>query len=185
MWIMLAAVAALVLLLFFLYNTLIGRKNRVEMAFGGIDAQLKKRYDLIPNVVAAVKGYMEHERGTLTQLTELRTKALTAGLGTDEKVDLDNQISKALRGVMVSVEAYPQLRAADAFIQLQRSLNEVEEQLLAARRHYNSAVTDYNNTVEMMPTNILAVMMGYQRKKVFEAAEAERQNIDVGQMLKG
>ena len=185
MWIMLAAVAALVLLLFFLYNTLIGRKNRVEMAFGGIDAQLKKRYDLIPNVVAAVKGYMEHERGTLTQLTELRTKALTAGLGTDEKVDLDNQISKALRGVMVSVEAYPQLRAADAFIQLQRSLNEVEEQLSAARRHYNSAVTDYNNTVEMMPTNILAGMMGYQRKKVFEAAEAERQNIDVGQMLKG
>ena len=185
MWIMLAAVAALVLLLFFLYNTLIGRKNRVEMAFGGIDAQLKKRYDLIPNVVAAVKGYTEHERGTLTQLTELRTKALTAGLGTDEKVDLDNQISKALRGVMVSVEAYPQLRAADAFIQLQRSLNEVEEQLSAARRHYNSAVTDYNDTVEMMPTNIMAAMMGYQRKKVFEAAEAERQNIDVGQMLKG
>lgn len=186
MWIMLAAVAvAVIAVLFLVYNTLVGWKNRVEMAFGGIDAQLKKRYDLIPNIVAAVKGYMEHERGTLTQLTELRTKALSPGLGPDEKVDVDNQISKALRGVMVSVENYPQLRAAETFLQLQRSLNEVEEQLSAARRHYNSAVTDYNNGVEMMPTNILAGMMGYQRKKVFEAAEAERQNLDVGQMLKG
>jgi LemA protein len=108
---------------------------------------------------------------------------MAPGLGSDDKVDVDNQISKALRGVMISVENYPQLKAADTFVQLQRSLNEVEEQLSAARRFYNSAVTEYNNGVEMMPTSILARIMGYQRKKVFEAAEAERQNIDVGQML--
>lgn len=183
MWIAIAAGAVSVIILFVLYNSLVGRKNQVENAFGGIDAQLKKRYDLIPNIIAAVKGYMEHEKGTLLQLTELRTKAMAPGLGSDEKVDVDNQISKALRGVMVSVENYPQLKAADTFVQLQRSLNEVEEQLSAARRFYNSAVTEYNNGVEMMPTNILARIMGYQRKKVFEAAEAERQNIDVGQML--
>ena len=95
-------VAGVALVSFFLmYNTLVGRKNGVEQAFGGIDAQIKKRYDLIPNIVAAVKGYADHEKGTLTQLTELRAKALTGGLGADEKVDLDNQISKALRGVMV------------------------------------------------------------------------------------
>ncbi len=185
MWIMVAAVAALVIILFLMYNTLIGRKNRVEMAFGGIDAQLKKRYDLIPNLVAAVASYMEHERGTLNELTALRTRALTPDLGTDEKVDIDNLISKALSGVMISVENYPQLRAVDTFVQLQRSLNEVEEQLSAARRHYNSAVTDYNNGVEMLPTNILAEMMGYQRKRVFEVAEAQRENIDVRKMLKG
>ena len=175
MWIAIAAGAVSVIILFLLYNSLVGRKNQVENAFGGIDAQLKKRYDLIPNIIAAVKGYMEHEKGTLLQLTELRTKAMAPGLGSDEKVDVDNQISKALRGVMVSVENYPQLKAADTFVQLQRSLNEVEEQLSAARRFYNSAVTEYNNGVEMMPTNIIARIMGYQRKKVFEAAEAERQ----------
>lgn len=184
MWIVIAAVAVSLIVLFLMYNTLVGRKNQVENAFAGIDAQLKKRYDLIPNVVAAVKGYMEHEKGVLTELTELRTKALAPGLGPDERVDIDNQVSKALRGVMVSVESYPQLRAADNFIQLQRSLNEVEEQLSGARRFYNAAVTDYNNGVEMAPLNIMAGLMGYQRKKVFEAAENERQNIDVGQMLR-
>jgi LemA protein len=185
MWVAIVFVAVALLGLFLLYNALVSRKNAVEQAFGGIDAQLKKRYDLIPNIVAAVQGYARHEEGVLAQLTALRSKAVSGGLSSDERVGLENQISKALRGVMVSVENYPQLRASENFMQLQRSLNEVEEQLSAARRAFNAAVTDYNNACEMLPTNLMAGMMGYSRKAVFEAGEAERRNVDVGALLKG
>jgi LemA protein len=181
---MIAVLAVAAVVVFLMYNSLVGRKNQVELAYGGIDAQLKKRYDLIPNLVAACKGYMEHEKGTLTALTELRAKAMTGGLGADQAVALDNEITKHMRGVIVAAENYPQLKAADTFTTLQRSLNEVEEQLSAARRAYNASVTDYNNGVEMMPLAVLALLLGFKRKAVFEAAEAERKNVDVGKLLK-
>ena len=168
-------------LAFGMYNSLIGKKNDVEKSFGSIDVMLKKRYDLIPNLVAAVKQYMQDEAGTLTEITELRAKAVSGNLSSDEKVDLDNKITKTLGGIMVAVENYPDLKASQNFIQLQASLNEVEEQISAARRAFNASVTDYNNAVEMFPTNIFASMMNYKRKAVFAVAnEQERQNVNIG-----
>jgi len=164
---------------FVLYNSLVAKKNQVENAFASIAAILKKRYDLIPNLVATVKQYMQHEAGVLTEVTELRAKAISGDVSANETVDLNNRIGQALGGIMVAVENYPDLKASENFQQLQRSLNEVEEQLSAARRAFNSSVTDYNNAVEMFPTNIMARLMNYQRRKLFEVSEAERQAPDV------
>ena len=176
-------IAVAVLMLFGLYNTLVGKKNDVEKSFGSIDVLLKKRYDLIPNLVAAVQQYMQHEAGTLTSITEMRAKAVSGTLTSDERVQLDNKITKALGGIMVAVENYPDLKASQNFVQLQGSLNEVEEQISAARRAYNASVTEFNNAVEMFPTNMLASMMGYSRKTVFEASDVERQNVKVGDLF--
>ena len=169
----------IVLFVVLMYNSLIDKKNQVENAFGGMDVQLKKRYDLIPNLISSVKTYMKHESNTLTEITELRTKALSEGLTNDDKVDLDNKITSHLSGIMVAVENYPDLKASDNFIQLQRSLNEVEEQISASRRSYNAAVTDYNNGVEMFPTNLIAGVMSFKRKNVFEIPDVERDNVNV------
>ncbi|MDD4957315.1 MAG: LemA family protein [Candidatus Omnitrophica bacterium] len=181
-----AAIIALVIVLLvpvFMYNSLVARKNQVDNVFGSIDALLKKRYDLIPNLVATVQAYMQHEKGTLEEVTALRTRALASGLSNDEKIDLDNKMSKVLGGIMVAVENYPQLKASQNFLELQKAMNEVEEQVSAARRAYNAAVTDYNNGVEMFPTNILAGMMGFRRKQVFFIPEEERGAPNVKEMF--
>jgi len=172
-------IAVVILIPVILYNSLIGKKNQVTNVFASIDTLLKKRYDLIPNLISTVKTYMEHERGTLTEITELRAKATSGQLSDDDKVDLDNKISKALGGIMVAVENYPDLKANQNFMQLQGSLNEIEEQISAARRAYNASVTDYNNAIEMFPTNIMASAMNYKLKKVFEIVESERKNVNV------
>jgi LemA protein len=165
------------------YNSLVGKKNQVENAFASVDALLKKRYDLIPNLVAAVQQYMKHESGTLTEITRLRAQAVSGKLSADETVEVNNQLGRTMRGIMVAVESYPQLRATENFQNLERSLNEVEEQISAGRRAFNAAVTDYNNAVEMFPTNMMASMMGYERKSVFEAAAPERENVNVGKLF--
>ncbi len=162
-----------------LYNSLVGKKNQVQNAFASVDVQLKKRYDLIPNLVATVEKYMTHERDTLTKITELRAKALARGTGDDEKVELAAKIGGMMRDLLVAVENYPDLKASQNFLQLQGSLNEVEEQISAARRAYNASVLDYNNACEMLPTNILASVMGYRKKPFFEADEKERENVNV------
>jgi LemA protein len=173
-----------ILFLAVLYNSLVGKKNQVTNVFASIDALLKKRYDLIPNLVETVKNYMQHERGTLTEITETRAKAISGNISDDEKIDLDNKFSAMMGKIMVAVENYPDLKANQNFLQLQAALNEIEEQISAARRAYNQAVTDYNNAIEMFPTNIVASMMSYKHKKVFEAAEGERKNVDVGDLFK-
>jgi LemA protein len=174
---LLIIVGLIVIILIVIYNNLVGSRNAVEQAFGGMDAMLKKRYDLIPNLVETVKTYMKHEKDTLTQLTELRTKAISGSLSSDEKVGVENQLAGMMRNVMVAVENYPDLKASEQFTMLQRSWNEAEEQISAARRAFNSAVTQYNNAVEKFPSSIFASMFGYKRKLVFEIPEAERQNI--------
>lgn len=179
-----AALLFIVLVPILMYNSLVRKKNQVENAFAGIDTMLKKRYDLIPNLVAAVKKYMEHEAGTLTEITKLRAKATSGSLSSDETVDLNNRLGKALGGIMVAVENYPDLKASVNFQQLQRSLNEVEEQLSASRRSFNASVTDFNNSVEMFPTNIMAGIMGYQVRQLFEIVEIERQTPDVTELFK-
>jgi LemA protein len=162
---------------------MVGKKNQVDNIFGSIDALLKKRYDLIPNLIASVQTYMKYEQQVLKDVTEMRTKAISGNLSPDDKVDLDSKISKAIGGIMVAVENYPDLKANQNFLQLQSAMNEIEEQISAARRAYNASVTDYNNACQMFPTNIIAGMMGCKSKKVFEITEAERQNVNVKELF--
>lgn len=178
------ALLLLVVLYAVLYNSLIGKKNQVEYAYSGVDVQLKKRHDLVPNLVATVKQYMEHERELLERITELRARATASNLSDQERLQAESQLSGALRSLMIAVENYPQLKANENFMHLQASLNEIEEQIAAARRAYNAAVTDYNNAVEMFPTNIVAGMMGLKRRPVFEAEESERATPQVAQLFK-
>jgi LemA protein len=166
-----------VLLAVMLFNTLIGRKNRVSYAFASIDAMLKKRYDLIPNIVTVVEKYMAYERKVLEELTSLRAKAVSGNFDDAEKITLDKQISGALRSIIAVAENYPALKANENFLHLQKSLNEVEEQISASRRAYNAAVTDYNNAIEMFPFNLAATMMSYKQKAWFEIPEEERKPV--------
>ncbi len=170
LWIILGIIAFAIIVFVAIYNGLVGKKNMVENAFSSIDVMLKKRFDLIPNLVATVKQYMTHENETLTKVTEMRAKALSGGLTNDQMVELDNMVGN----IMVSVEKYPDLKASTNFLQLQGSLNEIEEQLSASRRAYNAAVMDYNNAIEMFPSNIVANMINYKQRKMFEIAESER-----------
>jgi len=174
------AVCAIVVIL--LFNTMVGRKNRVQFAFSGIDTMLKKRFDLVPNLISTVERYMKHEREVLTQLIELRSRAVSGNMATDDLVQLDNQLTSSLRSVFAMAENYPQLQASQNFLQLQGALNETEEQIAASRRAYNAAVTDYNNGCGMFPLNIVASVMGYKTMAWFEVSEIERQNVNVREM---
>ena len=172
-----------ILVLVLMYNSLVGKKNQVENIFGSMDTVLKKRYDLIPNLVASVSKYMDHEKGLLEEVTKLRAEANKPNVSDDQKVKLDAKVSSALGSIMIAVENYPDLKANENVMHLQRSLNEVEEQISASRRAYNQAVTDYNNAIEMLPTNIMASFMAYKRKEVFEIVEAERKNVNVKELF--
>jgi LemA protein len=176
--------AVIIVIIVLMYNSLVAKKNQVDNIFAGIDAVLKKRYNLIPNLVSSVQQYMQHERGILEKVTELRSQAMKPGISDEQKIALDKQVTSALGSIMVAVENYPDLKANENVMHLQRSLSEVEAQIAAARRAYNQAVTDYNNAIEMIPTNILANMMNYTRKQVFEITEDERKNVDVGALFK-
>lgn len=172
------AAGVVALLLVLMYNSLIGKRNQVDSVFSTVDVMLKKRYDLIPNLVSTVKGYMQHERETLERLTQLRTQALSSR-SDDEKVAINNQIEGPLRQILVAVENYPDLKASQNFLHLQGTLNEVEEQISAARRAFNAAVLQYNNALQMFPTNILAGMMSMKPRAFFETAPQERQPVSV------
>jgi LemA protein len=165
--------AILALMVVSLYNRLVRMRNGVENAFASIDVQLKQRCDLIPKVVEAMREYMSHERGTLDELTALRERANTAAAA-DDRMQLDQQMSGLMRGLMVRAEAYPALKASETVSMLQRSLNEVEAQIAAARRTFNAAVTAFNTAIEVFPANLLAGMFGFGRRALFEAAADER-----------
>lgn len=177
--IILAIIAFFILIVIGIYNSLIRKRNEVENAFGGMDVQLKKRYDLIPNLVATVKQYATHEKELLEKVTEMRGQAIGGNLSSDQKVALDNQISAGMRSIMVAVENYPDLKANQNFLDLQHSLNEVEAQISASRRTYNAVITDYNNAIQVFPNSIVAGFMKLAKKEVFMINEVERQNVDV------
>ncbi len=183
MEIVLIIIGVLAVIAILMYNSLIGKKNQVENIFAGVDAVLKKRFDLIPNLVASVSQYMEHEKSTLEKVTELRAQAMKPGISDEQKISLDAKLTSALGAINLAMEAYPDLKANENVMHLQRSLNEIEEQISAARRAYNQAVTDLNNAIEMFPTNIVAGLMNLQRKAVFEITVTERQNVDVGALF--
>ena len=178
-------VVALVLVLLVvvsLYNRLVRLRNGTDNAFGTIDVQLKQRCDLIPKVVDAVRGYMDHERGVLERLTELRARATDAS--PSERLALDGQMSGLLRGLVARAEAHPDLKASGTVLMLQRSLNEVEAQIAAARRTYNAAVTAYNTGIETVPANIIAGTFGFARRPLFEAASEDRAVPQAGSLVR-
>ncbi len=179
----LIAVGIVAVMVTVMYNTLVRKRNQVQNVFASVDAILKKRYDLIPNLVAAVQQYMKHEQQTLTEVTRLRARALSGGVSDQEKFEIDTRISEALRGIMVAVENYPDLKANQNFMHLQQTLTEMEEQVSAARRAYNATVTVYNNAVEVFPTNMIARLFDFDRKLVFEIQPVERETADVHALL--
>ncbi|QIL39580.1 LemA family protein [Pedobacter sp. HDW13] len=161
----------------FFYNSLIGKKNQVTNAFSAIDVMLKKRFDLIPNLVEVVKQYTTYEQGTLTKIVELRAKATSGNITPSEKAQLDSELSSSMKGLMVNIENYPDLKANTNFINLQTTWTESEEQIAAARRTYNASVTDYNNAIMMFPGSLFAGMLNFQPTPVLETAAEERKNI--------
>lgn len=162
-----------------LYNRIVRRENQIDDAYGSIQANLKKRHDLIPNLVSTVKQYMDHESDTLKRVVELRNKAQSGDLSESERQQVETEMSQALSGLMVQVEDYPDLKASDNFEHLQRSLNEVEEQLSASRRFYNAAVTQYNDSIETFPANLIARAFNFEQREVFETEEQEHRTPDV------
>ena len=157
-----------------LYNRLIGLRNGVNNGFSTIDVQLKQRCDLVPRVVAAVSGAMQYERDVLERLTALRARAVTGGLDPATRLALDAQMGGLLTHVFALAEQYPALKAVETVTILERTLNEMEAQIAAARRAYNAAVTDYNTTRESFPASLVAGSLGFSRRTLFEADAADR-----------
>lgn len=172
--------AVVVLLCFYLiniYNSLVRLRNNRENAFANIDVQLKQRHDLIPQLVDAVKGYCEHEKGLLQSITNLRAAAMSAST-INEKINVENQLTTALAGLRVSMEAYPDLKANQNVLQLQNEIADIENKLSAVRRFFNSATKEYNNQVETFPGNVFAGMFGFRREVSFELSSTERADFD-------
>jgi LemA protein len=165
------------------YNTVISKKNNVDNALGAIDAELKKRRDLIPNLVESVKAYMQYEKDLLEKITRLRESAEKIE-DPEKRLQIEQELSKALQSLRVRFENYPNLKANKNFLQLQTTLTDIEESIAAARRFYNQAVTEYNNILEQIPFTFIAKMLGLQRKEVFTIPEEERTNIDIGELFK-
>lgn len=178
--IVIALVAVIALWVMGLYNKLIARKNGVKNAFAAVDVQLKKRYDLIPNLVATVRQYMEHERGLLSEITALRSRAVQPGLAPNERMAIDNQMTQKLHQLNVQIENYPNLKANESFMSLQNTLGSVEQEIAMTRNFYNNTVTQYNTGIQTFPNVLLAGLLGFQPESVLETAAAERANVDVG-----
>lgn len=176
----LIVVGVIVLLIFWvisLYNGLVRLRNRRENAFADIDVQLRQRHDLVPQLVDTVKGYASHEKELLLRVTEARTAAMAATT-IDGKIAAEQQLSSALAGLKVQVEAYPDLKANQNFLQLQAELSDIENKLAAARRFFNAATTEYNTSVEAFPGNLIARNFGFKREVLFDLGEDSRKKMD-------
>lgn len=174
-WIVLLIVVLLFIFTIGIYNGLVRLKVQCDNAWSDIDVQLKRRYDLIPNLVETVKGYAAHEKGTLEGVVQARNQAMTAE-GPAAKAQAEGMLTAALRQVFALAEAYPQLRAVESFSQLQQTLNSIEDSIQNARRYYNAVVRDFNTKIAQFPSNILAGMFNFKPREFFElTAPAERE----------
>lgn len=171
------------LLIIFIYNSIVGKRNQMVNAEGSIDAMLKKRFDLIPNLVDTCKAYMSHEKGIFEHLAELRSQAANNKLDISQIENLNSSASKSVGNLLLSAENYPELKSSNNFLQLQAAWNESEEQIAASRRFYNSAVTDYNIGIQIFPSNIVAKLFGFKERHVFEANETEKASISAKKMF--
>ena len=161
------ALALVLIVGVFMYNRLIRSRNILNEAWSGIDVQLKRRHDLIPNIIETVKGYVKHERKVLEEITNLRSR-LASPATVQERGQLENSFSQALKSIFALAEAYPDLKANQNFIELQHTLADAEEQLQLARRYYNGAARDYNTMVESFPSNMIARIFGFSKAEFFE-----------------
>lgn len=171
--IIIVVVALIILFLISAYNRLVRLRNNRENAFADIDVQLRQRHDLIPTLVETVKGYMKHERDLLTEVTNARARAMSAG-SINEKIAAESQLSSALGGIQVAVEAYPDLKANQNFLSLQEEISDVENKLAAVRRFFNSATKELNVSVESFPSNIVAGMFGFKREPMFDLGDSRK-----------
>ena len=175
--IIIGVVLLIVLWVVSIYNNMVRLRNNRENAFSNIDVQLKQRYDLVPQLVSTVKGYAKHESELLTRVTEARAACMLA-TDINGKIEADNALSSALAGLKVSVEAYPDLKANQNFLQLQGELSDIENKLAATRRFFNSATKELNNAVQTFPGNLLAGVFGFHKEPMFEVAPQERAAVE-------
>ena len=180
MWIyiILGIVAILAIYVIATFNDLTKTRNRVDEAFATMDVYLKKRWDLIPNLVETVKGYMKHEKSTLEEIVELRNKTYDK-MTEEDKVDVNNKLTQVISKLFALAEKYPDLKANQNFMDLSVQLTKVEDEIANSRKYYNGAVRNLNDKVLMFPGNMIAGMLGFKTRKMFEAAETERENVKV------
>jgi LemA protein len=176
--IFLAILVVIVILLVGMYNSLVQLRVRADNAWSDIDVQLKRRHDLIPNLVETVKGYAAHEKGTFENIAKFRSQAMQATTPGD-KAEAENQLSGALKSLFAVAENYPELKASEQFTQLQGSLSQTEDAIQNSRRYYNAVIRDLNTKIQSFPTNILAGMFGFQQRQLFEVAAADREPVAV------
>lgn len=172
-WIIIAIIAVLLLWVIFTYNSLVTLKNRTDEAWADIDVQLKRRYDLIPNLVETVKGYASHEQQTFQKVIDARSAAMNA-TNVADKAQAENALSQTLKSIFALSEAYPELKANQNFLRLQQDLTDTEDKIQAARRFYNGNVRDFNTKLEVFPTNLIGKTLGFIKRAFFEIAETER-----------
>jgi len=176
--IILIVVVAVIGLLISLYNKLAKQKVLINEAESDIDTFLKQRYDMIPNLVEIVKGYAKHEQDTFTKVTEMRSKAMSAG-SVEEKMKYEKELSAAITQIFAVAENYPELKANENFKELQASLKELENNIQKSRRFYNGTVRDFNAMIAVFPNNIIAGIFGYKEMPFFEASEEEKENVKI------
>jgi len=177
-WVFLGLLVVIAFVLIGMYNTLVQLRVRCDSAWSDIDVQLKRRHDLIPNLVETVKGYAAHEKGTFENIAKFRSMAMQASAPADKAV-AENQLTGALKSLFAVAENYPELKANEEFMQLQNSLSQTEDTIQNARRYYNAVVRDLNTKIQVFPTNILAGMFGFQVRQFFEVAEADKEPVAV------
>ena len=176
--IILGVVVVLAVILVVMYNGLIRSKIRVDEAWSDIDVQLKRRYDLIPNLIETVKGYAKHEKEIFEKVTELRTQAMSGG-SLEERGKTENMLTDTLKSLFAVAENYPDLKANENFLELQRELTDTEDKIQASRRFYNGNVRDFNTKIAVFPTNMMAGMLGFSAREFFQADEAEKEPVAV------
>lgn len=177
LWIILGVIVVFVIIVVSMYNSLVKLRNNRENAFADIDVQLKQRHDLIPQLVDTVKGYATHEKETLDRVIQARNGAVSAKT-IDEKIVAENQLTSALSGLRITLEAYPDLKANQNFLQLQEEISDVENKLAAVRRYFNSATRELNNAVQTFPSNLIAGMFGFHKEIMFDLGTDQRANLE-------
>ena len=180
-WIILGLVVLLALVIMGMYNGLITLKNRVDEALSDMDVQLKRRYDLIPNLIETVKGYAAHEQGTFDKVVAARSAAMSvSSTDVENKIKAENELSSTLKSIFALSEAYPDLKANQNFLELQRELSDTEDKIMASRRFYNGNVRDFNTKLQVFPTNVINGMLKFAAYKFYELPDsAQRENISV------
>ena len=178
LYVIIGIVLLILIYLFITFNSFIKLENKVNETFATMDVYLKKRWDLIPNLVETVKGYAKHEKETLEAVIKLRSSDYDS-FSSDEKLNTNEKISKGIGKIMALAESYPNLKANENFINLSKELVNVENEIAQTRKYYNAVVRLFNNKVEMIPSNAVAKIFGYKSKKMFEASKDERNNIKV------